>query len=98
MRPHVLWFDEVYDEPRYRARTALEVSDEAQLLIVVGTSGATSLPWQIGSAAQRRGIPIIDVNPEESPFSQLARASPGGGWLMEVATTGVAALVQRLRM
>jgi NAD-dependent deacetylase len=78
LRPHVLWFDECYDEENYRMQTALRAAAEASLLLVVGTSGATNLPMQIGQMAWRRGIAMIDVNPEENPFSELCQASPRG--------------------
>src|ERR671927_348185 len=42
LRPHVLWFDEYYDEDNYRADTALRAAGRAALLLVVGTSGATN--------------------------------------------------------
>ena len=45
-RPHVLWFDEMYNEHYYRYHSTLTVSGETELLMVVGTSGATSLPNQ----------------------------------------------------
>ena len=78
LRPHVLWFDECYDEENYRMETVLRAASRAALLIVVGTSGATNLPMQIGEMAFRRGIGMIDVNPEENPFSELCRASEEG--------------------
>src|SRR5512138_538410 len=46
LRPHVLWFDEYYDEENYRMQTALRAVAGAELLLVVGTSGATNLPMQ----------------------------------------------------
>jgi NAD-dependent deacetylase len=78
LRPHVLWFDEYYDEENYRMQTALRAASRADLLLVVGTSGATNLPMQIGDLAFRRGIAIVDVNPEPNPFSELCAASPRG--------------------
>src|SRR5512140_3138026 len=78
LRPHVLWFDEYYDEENYRMETALRAAGRADLLLVVGTSGATNLPMQIGELAFRRGIAIVDVNPEPNPFSELCAASPRG--------------------
>ena len=78
LRPHVLWFDEYYDEENYRMDTALRAASGADLLLVVGTSGATNLPMQIGQMAFRRGIAIIDVNPEENPFSELCEGTPRG--------------------
>jgi NAD-dependent deacetylase len=78
LRPHVLWFDERYDEPLYRADSAMQAAANADLLLVVGTSGATNLPSQIGQLCFRLGTPIIDVNPEPNPFSALAERSKHG--------------------
>lgn len=78
MRPHVLWFDECYDEPLYRAESALQAAAQADLLMVVGTSGATNLPSQIGALCYRLGTPIIDINPEPNPFSELAERARRG--------------------
>ncbi|MCK4788346.1 MAG: hypothetical protein KAV87_31685 [Desulfobacteraceae bacterium] len=46
-RPHVLWFDGMYNEYYCRYHSALKVAGETDLLMVVGTSGATSLPNQV---------------------------------------------------
>jgi len=78
LRPHVLWFDEYYDEQYYRMQSALRAADRADLLLVVGTSGATNLPSQIGDLAWRRGIAFVDVNPEDNPFAQRARSMRRG--------------------
>jgi NAD-dependent deacetylase len=78
LRPHVLWFDETYDEQWYRMDSALRAADRADLLLVVGTSGATNLPMQIGEIAWRRGIAVVDVNPEDNPFAQMARSLERG--------------------
>jgi NAD-dependent SIR2 family protein deacetylase len=40
MRPYVLWFDECYDEPRFRCESSLDAAERAALLVVVGTSGS----------------------------------------------------------
>ena len=78
LRPHVLWFDECYDEEHYRMDSTLRAAASADLLLVVGTSGATNLPMQIGELAWRRGTAMVDVNPEANPFSQLAEDLPTG--------------------
>jgi NAD-dependent deacetylase len=78
LRPHVLWFDEYYDEENYRMDSALRAAGAADLLLVVGTSGATNLPMQIGQLVYRRGAAVVDVNPEENPFAELAARSPSG--------------------
>ncbi len=80
-RPHVLWFDECYDETLFRAESALRAAARADGVLVVGTSGATNLPMQIGALALARKIPLWDVNPEDGPFADLARRSRGGAAL-----------------
>jgi NAD-dependent deacetylase len=92
-RPHVLWFDESYDEPNFRFQSSIEAARQASLLIVVGTTGATSLPMHIGTIAAQRGVPMIVVNPEPNPFSVLVERTgvgaflPGtvGNWVPELA-------------
>jgi len=78
LRPHVLWFDEYYDEPNYRMDSTLRAAAAADLLLVVGTSGATNLPMQVGQIAFARGAALVDVNPEPNPFAELADRSPRG--------------------
>ncbi|HTP50760.1 MAG TPA: Sir2 family NAD-dependent protein deacetylase [Anaeromyxobacteraceae bacterium] len=78
MRPHVLWFDEYYDEENYRFESTLRAAAEADLLLVVGTSGATNLPMRVGQVCFSSGAAVVDVNPEENPFSELAERSPRG--------------------
>jgi NAD-dependent deacetylase len=82
-RPHVLWFDEVYDEHFYRYHSALNAAAATDGLIVVGTSGATNLPNQIVWVVKDRGGIIIDINIEENPFSHLASKSRQGFFIKE---------------
>lgn len=58
--------------------SALREAAAADLLLVVGTSGATNLPMQIGQLVYRRGAALVDVNPEQNPFADLARRSRSG--------------------
>ena len=78
LRPHVLWFDEYYDEEHYRADSAMAAAERADLLLVVGTSGATNLPMQIGRVAFQRDVAVVDVNPDSNPFADLALRMPRG--------------------
>ena len=77
-RPHVLWFDECYNERFYRFESSLDRAMETDLLLVVGTSGATNLPMQVGGLAAKKGAWIIDVNPEPNPFSRMAESTGNG--------------------
>jgi NAD-dependent deacetylase len=96
LRPHVLWFDECYDEENYRMGTALRAAGQADLLLVVGTSGATNLPMRIGELACRREIAMIDVNPEENPFSDMCRRTPRGFYARGNACERLPAMVRVL--
>ncbi len=80
LRPHVLWFDECYDEEHYRFNSSIEAAAGADMLLVVGTSGATNLPMQVGTIAAQKGAVIIDVNPDFNPFSAIATKN-GGSFL-----------------
>jgi NAD-dependent deacetylase len=92
LRPHVLWFDESYDEPLYRYVSALRAAETAAALVVVGTSGATTLPARICEIVAARGVPMIVVDPEPTVFSELAERSRRGRFLRGPA----AALVPEL--
>ncbi len=76
-RPHVLWFDEVYNEEYYQFYSSLKAARETGLLVVVGTAGATNLPNQVAWEVLRSGGLIMDINIQENPFSELAQRSGG---------------------
>ena len=84
-RPHVLWFDESYDEPNFRFQSSIDAARHASLVVVVGTTGATSLPMHIGTIAAQRGVPMIVVNPEPNPFSALVGRTGNGAFLAGTA-------------
>ena len=95
-RPHVLWFDEYYDEPLFRLDSSLAAAASAALLVVIGTTGGTNLPHQIGQLAARARTPIVVINPEPNPFSALTRQVPAGLYLEGRAGDWVPLLVQEL--
>jgi len=96
LRPHVLWFDETYNETYYRLNSALSVADGTALLIVVGTSGTTNLPNQVvGAVYQNNGV-IIDINPRVNPFANLANGYDHGYVIQETSRKALPMLVQRL--
>ena len=96
LRPHVLWFDESYDEENYRFESTVSAAREADLLLVVGTSGATNLPMQVGQICFTTGAAVVDVNPEENPFSELAERSPRGFFARGSATERLPEIVRAL--
>ena len=96
LRPHVLWFDESYDEPRYRYVSALRAAEAAAALIVVGTSGATTLPARMCEMVAARGAPLIVVDPEPTVFSALAERTARGLFLRGTASAVLPSLIEEL--
>src|SRR5690606_37404119 len=72
MRPHVLWFDEYYEEGLFRFESGLSRVGASELLIFVGCSGAANLPRMAARVGIESGAFIVDVNLEPNPFSRLA--------------------------
>jgi NAD-dependent deacetylase len=85
-RPHVLWFDECYDEEHFRFSSSLAAAARAGVLLVVGTSGATNLPMQVGQMALASGATIVDINPDPNPFAEMAQRAERGYFLQGSAT------------
>ncbi len=96
LRPHVLWFDESYDEPLYRYISTLRAAQAAAALVVVGTSGATTLPSRMCDVVAARGAPLIVVDVEPTVFSERARSTPAGQFLRGTAASVVPQLARQL--
>lgn len=94
-RPHVLWFDEYYDEENFYFDSSIRAAREANLLLVVGTSGATKLPQQVAQMTAQQGGVIVEINPERTAFTDLAERS-GGGLIVGGASEILPSLVERL--
>ncbi|MBL0220688.1 MAG: RNA polymerase subunit sigma [Myxococcales bacterium] len=93
-RPHVLWFDESYDEPRFHLDTVRRLAASAALLVIAGTSAQTNLPWQVVTLAERAGAAIVDVNTEDNPFGDIAARS--GGCVRAPAATVMPTIVETI--
>ena len=93
-RPDVLWFDETYEEPYSFAQTVRRRAEQASLIVVVGTSASTNLPWHVVMLGLRAGATIVDVNLEDNPFGEIAASS--GGVLREPAATALPRLVDAI--
>jgi NAD-dependent deacetylase len=78
LRPHVLWFDETYNERHFRFTSALETAKQTRLLITAGTAGATNLPNHIAHLVFANQGLMIDINVADNPFAGLARKSQKG--------------------
>ncbi len=92
-RPHILWFDESYNEHHYHFHSSLKAAQETDLLIIVGTSGATNLPNQVAGQVHSQGGIILDINIEENPFSNLALQSGNGFFIKEASASALPAIV-----
>jgi NAD-dependent deacetylase len=98
-RPHILWFDEYYEEELYRSDSALEAATRCDLLVVIGTSGAAAIPYHMAAVALKNDSLVIDINPDPNPFSEhaLDRARVNRGlWLRGTGTRWVPELVEGL--
>jgi NAD-dependent deacetylase len=96
LRPHVLWFDEFYDEPLFRYHSSVYAAETAAALVVVGTSGATALPSRMCETAVMRKVPLIVVDPQPTPFGALATNSGCGISLQGTACELVPMLADEL--
>lgn len=95
-RPHVLWFDECYEEVWYGSDTAMQRLAEADLLLIVGTSGATTLPSMMVHRARQQNLAIVEVNPEPSAFTPAVMRHVRGLYLPEPASACLPALAEAL--
>lgn len=77
-RPHVLLWDESYNEEHYRFQSTLAVAQKTDLLVIIGTAGATNLPNQIAARVASSGGTIIDINIERNLFSEIATKTKQG--------------------
>jgi len=93
-RPHVLWFDESYDEPRYFFDTVRRIAGCSALVISAGTSAQTSLPWHVIQLARAAGATLVDINVEDNPFGALAARS--GGAIRGPAAAALSAIADAL--
>ncbi|MBC2709869.1 MAG: RNA polymerase subunit sigma [Desulfosarcina sp.] len=92
LRPHVLWFDETYNERHYRFNSAIETAKRTRLLITVGTAGATTLPNHIVNLVYGNGGLLIDINVADNPFASLAMQSDQGIFIKHTSSDALVAL------
>lgn len=70
VRPDVVWFGEAL--PEGAAREAMELVDEADVVMVVGTSSLVYPAAELPYRAMARGARVMEVNPDETPLSARA--------------------------
>jgi NAD-dependent deacetylase len=89
IRPGVVWFGEVLPERAFA--DAVGACSDADLLLVVGTSGLVNPAAGLPSVARRAGVPVVELNPEPTALS----ASADHVW-RTTAARGLPALVAAL--
>ena len=93
-RPHVLWFDEAYNEKHYHFHSSLTAAAETELLLIVGTSGATNLPNQVAYEVKNHNGIIIDINIEENPFTRLALLGERGFFIKQPSGAALPSIME----
>ena len=96
LRPHILWFDETYNEQYYHYLSSIQAAEKTELLIIVGTSGATNLPNMVAMEVKRHNGIIIDINIEENLFTNLAVSGKQGGFIKGKSSDALPAIMQIL--
>jgi NAD-dependent deacetylase len=87
VRPDVVWFGEAL--PLDQLQAAIHASENADLMLVVGTSGVVRPAADMPYYAKRHGATLIEINPVESeltPAADLWLAGPSGEVLPRVLT------------
>ncbi len=70
LRPDVVWFGEPL--PPVAWRQALEAAQQAEIFLVIGTSGIVEPAASLSRLARAHGARIIEFNIEETPLTSLA--------------------------
>lgn len=70
VRPDVVWFGEML--PLDQLDEAKVVSANADVMLVVGTSGVVMPAADMPFIAKRAGAKIIEINPDETPITEIA--------------------------
>ena len=69
LRPDVVFFGEQL--PEQALRKAFHLADSCDLMVVIGTSMVVYPASSLPVIALRRGVNVIEINPEETPLSFL---------------------------
>lgn len=95
-RPHLLWFDETYDEKFYRLETVLHIAEKTDVLFTIGTTGTTNLPYHIFQTAWQNKALIIDINLDDTMFSQVLYGYENGYVIREQSGTALPKILNRM--
>jgi NAD-dependent protein deacetylase/lipoamidase len=89
IRPSVVWFGESLPQDAWQR--SVDAVNAADVVIVVGTSSIVYPAAGLPELAVANGTPVIEVNPEPTPLSDIATVS-----LREKATVTLPGLLQRV--
>ncbi|WP_260624592.1 NAD-dependent deacylase [Corynebacterium parakroppenstedtii] len=87
VRPSVVWFGEALPSKDWSEAEA--AMNDADLVVIIGTSGVVYPAASLPTLAARRGTPIVEVSPAETDLTQLAtwsiraNAAEGLPWLVD---------------
>jgi len=70
IRPDVVWFGELL--PEGAIEEAFAVSERADIFFSVGTSALVHPAASLPVIAKRRGAILVEINPEETPLTEIA--------------------------
>ncbi len=73
LRPDVVWFGEPL--PEDALERACDLSERAEIFLVIGTSATVYPAAELPLIAKRRGAKVIEINPEETPLTPFADLS-----------------------
>jgi NAD-dependent deacetylase len=76
LRPAVVWFGEALDSDVLSE--AFQAAQSAQVCLVIGTSALVHPAASVPLATHEAGGAILEVNPDETPLTRLARVSLRG--------------------
>lgn len=87
MRPNIVWFGEYLPEDALEAATT--AFREAEVALIVGTSGVVYPAAGLALEAREAGAVVIEVNPEETELTPYLSLS-----VRDVASRGLGALLE----
>ena len=85
-RPNVVWFGETL--PQETFQKAIHAFAEADLALIIGTSGVVEPAASLARLAKEQGAYVIEINPDRTPLSYVADTS-----LQMSASEGMTALM-----
>lgn len=86
-RPNVVWFGESLPQDTFQK--AIHAFAEADVALVIGTSGVVEPAASLARLAKEQGAYVIEINPKRTPLSHVADLS-----LQMSASKGMAALME----